>query len=703
MGLVNLKANEIIHKKGDTVETIEIVVKGKVCVTIDGESITVEVGGILGAAEHPGKKYAFTYTSMEESAVYSYPYSSQDDLYKVVSSNPKISPILAAQTIKIIVSSIDKYNDDYDKICAEIEQIKKDAQEYPVMAISVGQEVEHFPEIENVNPPEKVSALSEWQEKFYRTMASKEDLLKKYCYGLSADIANGMILYSIQALSFNAACRLELAEYYENMTKQVAKFKSTMQLVRAKANDMKRNGTEGQATDIDIKDALNTILQYADADEKATANFREIIKEFKATPGRYDSSDESRALRRKVAQDYYTIYTSAFLRSLSDPMVPSEVMMFLMFGFVDEELAGLENTRQLYVLMKTYKPDPEGLVMTCYEWLKKVYGMQREPSRNEFDEDYFTALRTLKTSGDISEAQMEEMKMDPLERLKFEVKNLLALGNRMSFGRPSMYVPVFDSENVVRPLDTAYVDYKKIHDFYDYIRSVDYSVFCRGGLYSNVEINVPQVLLNEDVTPIMILMPNMGSRAAVWQEIEGKKRNTPARLIISIFNTETLDDILIKLCGEFRWEMCKTEQGVHWNDVTDPSLTSMYCDYLQFYKKNHSLSTDMKEKLKTQLQKFNNNYKNVFVSDYISYIKFEANASPRLNKIAREILFTFCPFSKELREKMADNPQYGELIKKFTAHNAGLARPLTNIMKRLQNEGIEIPDELKTQYEFFKK
>jgi hypothetical protein len=111
----------------------------------------------------------------------------------------------------------------------------------------------------------------------------------------------------------------------------------------------------------------------------------------------------------------------------------------------------------------------------------------------------------------------------------------------------------------------------------------------------------------------------------------------------------------------------------------------------------------MKEKLKTQLQKFNNNYKNVFVSDYISYIKFEANASPRLNKIAREILFTFCPFSRELREKMADNPQYGELIKKFTAHNAGLARPLTNIMKRLQNEGIEIPEEMKTQYEFYKK
>ena len=44
---------------------------------------------------------------------------------------------------------------------------------------------------------------------------------------------------------------------------------------------------------------------------------------------------------------------------------------------------------------------------------------------------------------------MEFMKNDPLERLKFEIKNLLALGNRMSFGRPSTFVPVFDQENVI--------------------------------------------------------------------------------------------------------------------------------------------------------------------------------------------------------------------------------------------------------------
>ena len=160
---------------------------------------------------------------------------------------------------------------------------------------------------------------------------------------------------------------------------------------------------------------------------------------------------------------------------------------------------------------------------------------------------------------------------------------------------------------------------------------------------------------------------------------------------------------MVKLCGEFRWEMCKTEQGVHWNDVTDPSLTSMFCDYLQFYKKNSTLSTDMKDKLKLLLKKNNNNYKNVFVSEYINYIKFEANASPRLNKVSREILFTFCTFSKEVRDKLSDNPQYGELIKKHQARIAGASRPLTNTIKKLQTEGLEVPEVLKQQYEYYKK
>ena len=67
--------------------------------------------------------------------------------------------------------------------------------------------------------------------------------------------------------------------------------------------------------------------------------------------------------------------------------------MFFMFGFVDEELAGEKNTRILCNMAKSYTPDPNGNVLTIYEWLKKVYFLEVAPSRNEFDQDWPTYLR----------------------------------------------------------------------------------------------------------------------------------------------------------------------------------------------------------------------------------------------------------------------------------------------------------------------
>ncbi len=703
MGLITLNSNQVIHRSGDKVESLEIVVKGSVSVSANGQSITIGTGGILGVAEKPGAEYIFTYSANEDSSIFSYAYTDISDIYKVVKCNPKIAPILAAQSVKTVVLSLDKYNDDYETIQSEYDRLDTDRASYPMMAVSVGMDVETFPELDDIEPPVKEYALSEWQEKYFRSLNSKEDLMKKACYCCSSDIANGFIMNAVEALSFISACRDKLWEYKRGFQKETGKFYQTMQLAKAKSDDLKRTGSDDGVLSIDIHNALNTILQYADTDEEVTENFKKAVTEFKNSTVRNDTTDESRLLRRNVAKDFYSIYTAVFLRSLKDPHVPSEIMMFLMFGFVDENLAGLENTRQLYALMKTYTPDPEGRVVTIYEWLKKIYSMELEPSRNEFDEDYFTALRTLKTNGEISEEQMEFMKLNPLERLKFEIKNLFALGNRMTFGRPTTFVPVFDAENVIRPLESAYITTQRINDFYESIKTIDFSLFCRQTIYSNPEIGITQAFVDEDIMPYTILMPNMGSRASLWQEIEGKRRTTPARFIISIFNTETLEDVMIRLCGEFRWEMCKTMQGVHWNDVTDPSLTSMFCDYLQFYKKNHSLSTDMKEKLRGDLKRYSNNFKNVFIADYISYIKFESSSSPRLNKVSREILFTYCPFSREYREKLVDSPIYSELIKKHSARTGSLARPLSNMIRKVRNEGNEVPTELLDQFDYLQK
>lgn len=706
MGLIKLEKGQILHKAGtDIVSTVEVLVKGSLKISNPYSSITATVGTFIGIVEQPGKPYNYTIEALEESAVYSYPYESTDDIPNVIRSNPKIAPILAAQSTDTAALVCAAYDKQFDDALREYEQIMADLADYKNLCIKVGEVAKEFPELEEIIPPERSKKVPQWSIDFINSLKENEAALKKSLYPLNIDIAVGMIMTTFTIYNIISDEAVLLNEYRRTLKKRAASFISTMKYIRAKLQDQENaaNGGESEGVVTIIVNAMATILSYSGISSENVMKFEEQINTFKENDNRYDSSDEARALRRSIGNSFYDIYLPVFMRSLTDNDIPIEVKMFLMFGFVDEELAGEKNTAILCNMAKAYTPDPNGNVLTVYEWLKKVFMLEVDPSRNEFDQDWPTYLREQKTSGAINDAQLEAMYNHPQKRLEFEMHNLFSLGNRMTFGRISSFVPVFDSQNVLRPLDMAYLTADKVNGYFDMIRGIDYGVFCRQAVYSNTDIGITQLYYDEDITPYMILMPNVGSRASLWQEIDGKNRRTRARMIVSIFNTENTEEAMIRLFGEFRWEMCKTSQGVHWNDVTDPSLTSMYCDYLQFFKKNSALSSENKEKLKTDLKKYSNNYKNVFIADYLSYIKFESAGSPRLNKVAREILFTFCPFSKEVREKISDNPQYTELINHYQVRIGNLIKPITNIVHKLNKEDIEIPDEVNYQLEHLRK
>jgi hypothetical protein len=196
-------------------------------------------------------------------------------------------------------------------------------------------------------------------------------------------------------------------------------------------------------------------------------------------------------------------------------------------------------------------------------------------------------------------------------------------------------------------------------------------------------------------------MPVIGSRAVMWQEIVGKDRLTPARFVFPVISVEDPNKLALKIIGEYRWEICKRIQGARWNDVTDPSITSLYCDYLQFYRKNSDLSAEQKEKVKTGLGRFKQVYKDYFVNDYTEYIRYEASGSPHLNKVARYILFMQCPFCSEIRLKLAGNPIYADVSDKLKIRYGQQLHKLENIRKKLVSHGNEVPQELEDEMNFY--
>ncbi len=699
MGLLKLNSGQVLHSAGHgEVHTLEVLIKGRLKISGGSTSITVDAGGLIGIVEKPGSAYIYTYEALEDSTVCSYPFESVNDIPKIVRSNPKVAPILAAQTVAGAATLCSIYEQEFEQAIREYEQVLADFADYPSLCVKAGEVIEDFSELEEIICPERPDRVPGWVMDYCRSLKEQEETLRKSFYPASLDICVGMVMFSYTVYNNISDVVQLINEYRRILSRRTLRFTRTMKALRIKLKDIeKQSDEEGTSS---IVDALATILSYAGASNEKTVLFEELVNKFKNTPGRYDSSDEARLIRKNLSTAFYDIYQHAFLKSLTDDSMPIEVKMFFMFGFVDEELAGPQNTALLLNMAKSYAPDPSGNVLTLYEWLKKVYLLLESPSRNEFDRDWPTYLRDLKNDGSIDDLQYDEMLNNPIRRLDFEIKNFFALGSRMTFGRSSSFVPVFDKVNVLRPLDTAYQTAPEINRSFNSIRKLDYSVFSRQYVYSNPEIGIAQLHLDADITPYMILMPCIGSRPCLWQETDGKSILSRGRMIMPILYSENTSDAMIKLFGEFRWEMCKTVQGVHWNDATDPSITSLYCDYLQFYKKNYALSSDNKEKIRSDLKKYSGNFRSMFIADYLSYIRYESQGIPRLNKVVREIFFTFCPFSEQIRDKLAGNPLYSEMISRYEAHIDTLSRPVRNAITKLNWQGIPVPEEFNRQLEF---
>ena len=450
----------------------------------------------------------------------------------------------------------------------------------------------------------------------------------------------------------------------------------------------------------ELSGSLEKILAYADCDKELEASFRGHIQKYRKTINKNGTEDTIRVLRQQITSEFYQVYIAAFQNSVKDGMVPTLLKMFFQFGYVDEELAGTQNAAYLYRMADRLPTAPDQRVYSFYEWLTAIYDGRKEPSRNEFDLDYGEYLHEQKRAGKVTPEEETQLLKNNAAKVMYELENVFPLVNKMTYGRISTFCPVFSEHNVLKPLDTIIVSEEKVSKAFAAIRRIDYSAYFRETVYSNPEQGITREFIDVEVLPDVILMPNVGVRGVMWQEIEGKRRTTPARMMSSIFQLEDIAATLIRLTGEFRWEMCKRVQGARWNDVSERSLTSEYFDYIQFYRKNSELSADARDKIKTEMIRAKNSFKEMFLRDYMVWIFYESNGVPRLNKVARTILFTHCPFCVAIREKLKINPLYRELAERYDVRMGQKRHRMDNLYQKLSNMGKKVPLEIQNEKKY---
>lgn len=442
-----------------------------------------------------------------------------------------------------------------------------------------------------------------------------------------------------------------------------------------------------------IKDSLSTILKYIGCSSYEIDECKSIIETYRTDK----DEDKRRELTRVLNNVFFNTYTECVYKSLNSPSVPVPVQMFLLFGYMDEELAGVQNSIILCKLTESYNDTPRRNCVSLYEWLSMIYNGSRMPSMNDMSVDYDQELRERLKRREITNGEYEAELRDRNKKLEYEIRNAVSIMRRVS-GQPTRFLAIFNEDSLDRPLNKSILVNKEVENTLDSISNIDVNIFNHEYTYSNPKAGIDSIRLQKEIKPDIILLPIIGSHPMMWQEIEGRNRQSAARFFYPKFLNGELRTLLIRNCGEYRWEYCKRSQGARWQDIGDPSICSYFLNYIQTYKKNHHISPEQKEKISNQYAKFRHNIKEIFVDDYIKFIANEAEGNIRLNKLSRGILMRFCVLNKDIRKELIKNSLYTEFLNVVNNRIEHDKKLLVALKKRIEDNGVSIPPEVR-EYE----
>ena len=754
MPLSEFKQGYAICSKGEPLRNLLFITKGKAEAEICGQVFNYEQGDAIGLCSLGSGSIAYTYTASTDLTVFSYPFENYDTLKGLLADNANIANMMATSVCRQISELLTMWMSLMKEADLAYAMVKRTYPEYERLCSLYALASKKLPGFEELTQASTNEPIEDWVYNYYTEINVIDPALNKALF-TNPGISYGFVrraakdLFYIQSacevyreysdqvatlllsedghdlfslvtdLHINVANNKSADIAADTIVTQLTKVMSMLSGVDQSAfkrrnalyrealisKRSQRAGDSSSNTDIrnNLSDSLDIIMEYSGCSDDVRHNFVRCVNEYIKAPDKNGSDDSIFRLRRELTNVFYDIYQPVFMKSLHDPNVPTIIKMFLNFAFVDVQLAGNENADYLYSIADSVKGDAELGIYTVTEWLTAIYKGEKEPSRNDFDEDYAATVAQLRQTRKIDEKEEKRMLADNEAKVRFELENVFPVVNKITFGRITTFCPLFSAHNAQRDLETSLLTPAKIKEEFDSLRAIDYSAYYRSTLYTTAEGNLSRDNVHVEVLPDIILMPNMGIRSVMWQEIEGKKRTTPARMFIPLFLLVDLKQMVIRLTGEFRWEMCKRTQGSRWNDITDPSLTSQYFDYLQFYRSNRELSQDVKASIKTELTRAGNSYKVAFVSNYMDWVLYESNGSPRLNKFARQILSEQCPFPAEIREKLKLNPLYAEMLKKHNLKQAQSVKRMSNIIQKASQDGKTPAQELLDELEYLQK
>lgn len=753
MEIIKVKREQIIAKKNDKVKYWYLVQEGSVLQKFGFSEIKLEKNAIIGILEKD--IFLCDYVAGEDTVLAGFVCEDSSDLKNLLTGQEKIRNIFLRAAIEQRHQMLCLYSDLYNKARQFHTFVETVYNDYTTLCGKYKIEEQSFLRMEHFNPLEmqhraeaweinnSVSIVKNYMQEYLQLMEKDDSLtvgaimeasaqMRRFTLGIGEIESylsyNKDVLISesqqsdLLKLFFDLSIKTYAKKYdISPVTKDmnlIIKVAEKLNIYNSRMlgrrlNEFKNydysNGTSDVAgvsvreeMDIMAVDCVGHILEYAGFKDDEIEDICNMIETYRDLPDMASMDGEVYALRKKLTAIYYDIYYKVFMRAVKNEETLTPVLeMFLNFGFMDVEFVGEENAKALYELTAHLDICHSERIFTIYEWLKCIYNGEKIPSKNEFDMDYSAYLADLCKNGKITAEEAAAYQQSREKKVEFEIKNMFTSVNKMTYGKISTFCPILSKNDLLNAVEKMLVTAEKLENALNEIRKIDYSAFYREVMFSDTEKGINCEHIMKEILPDIILLPNAGTRVTMWQETSGIKSDTPGRFMFPIFTALDVDDLMLGMVGHFRWEMCRRIQGVHWNDVREKSLTAEYCTYIQFYKKNHELSADAKEKIKSALIRVQNNYREVFVKDYVNWIKFESKGSFRLNKVSRDILIRYCPFAKTVRNELNANPLYQASISRFEVETKKKLQRYNGLYDKYIKAGGEITEDLKENLLFY--
>ena len=451
----------------------------------------------------------------------------------------------------------------------------------------------------------------------------------------------------------------------------------------------------------DFSNTLKQLCIFAGLSDRYI-EFNQYVERFIALPDKESRDDDVRLLRKTFTVAYFELYEEVFIQYARANTRNRIVELFLDFGLLDERLLTDAQLEFICTIPPLNRISP-CKVYRMRDWLMRVYKGEEIPSKNEFDLEYVDYVRERKKNEALSPDMERKLLSDNELKVRYEIQNMLKYNCRLLNGKLLSFFPMLHMGNFERGIEDILLTAEKINEQVSSLIQLDYSIFYREMLFADVEKKIEKESIQKEIYPIFVLFPVVGINSIMWQEISGKRSNSEGRIFLPAFFEGKMEDTFLSLFAKYHWELCKTIQGGAWNNISIPSLTSEYSDYIQFYRRNKELSPEKKELVKNQITRCRNNMREIFASDFVIWMKYESTGSIRLNKIARRILATYCPFSREIRERLKSQPMFDEAMNKYYREKQKKCKEIQLRYKALEKKGAVFTKELENTQRFYEE